>query len=331
MAQQAITANLESIERASQQNLMSKVLYVLRRWPVFPIFIIVTLVVSAVFAPFIAPNEPIKQDLRAKTDAPFWYETCGTKLNPVNNSEVPEVPWLDRCKQTGENFYPLGADPLGRGLLTRIIYGARVSLVLAAVAIVVGTLVGTVLGLSAGYFGGVIDELIMRLTDIATAIPYLLLALIIVTVLGQKVFINGDVIVLVLALASWPGIVRLVRGQCLQLKALDYVALAQIAGASTLRVMYRHILPGVTNTIVVATTLQVGSIILAESILSFLGAGVPPPTPSWGSMVADGRDYLSSAWWVAFFPGMAIFLTVLAFNFIGDWLRDRWDPRLRQL
>lgn len=328
---QAATANLESIERATNQTFISKVLYVLRRWPVFPIFIIVTLVISAVFAPIIAPNEPIKQDLRAKTDAPFWYSTCGTKQNPINNNEVPEVPWLDKCKQTGENFYPLGADPLGRGLLTRIIYGARVSLVLAAVAIVVGTLVGTVLGLSAGYFGGVLDELIMRLTDIATAIPYLLLALIIVTVLGQKVFINGDVIVLVLALASWPGIVRLVRGQCLQLKSLDYVALAQIAGASTLRIMYRHILPGVTNTIVVATTLQVGSIILAESILSFLGAGVPPPTPTWGSMVADGRDYLSSAWWVAFFPGMAIFLTVLAFNFIGDWLRDRWDPRLRQL
>ena len=330
MAQAAI-ANMRNIERATNQTFISKVLYVLRRWPVFPIFIIVTLIVSAVFAPLVAPNEPIKQDLRAKTDAPFWYETCGTKQNPVNNSEVPEVPWLDKCKQTGEHFYPLGADPLGRGLLTRIIYGARVSLVLAAVAIIVGTVVGTVLGLSAGYFGGIIDELIMRLTDIATAIPYLLLALIIVIVLGQKVLINGDVIVFVLALASWPGIVRLVRGQCLQLKSLDYVALAQIAGASTFRIMYRHILPGVTNTIVVATTLQVGSIILAESILSFLGAGVPPPTPTWGSMVADGRDYLSSAWWVAFFPGMAIFLTVLAFNFIGDWLRDRWDPRLRQL
>lgn len=328
---QAAAANIESIERASQQTALSKVLYVLRRWPVFPIFIIVALVVSAVFAPIIAPNEPIEQDLRAKTDAPFWYQECGAKQNPINNNEVPEVPWLDKCRQTGVNFYPLGADPLGRGLLTRIIYGARVSLVLAAVAIVVGTLVGTVLGLSAGYFGGILDELIMRLTDIATAIPYLLLALIIVTVLGQKVFINGDVIVLVLALASWPGIVRLVRGQCLQLKTLDYVALAQIAGASTFRIMYKHILPGVTNTIVVATTLQVGSIILAESILSFLGAGVPPPTPTWGSMVADGRDYLSSAWWVAFFPGMAIFLTVLAFNFIGDWLRDRWDPRLRQL
>ena len=327
----AATATLENIERATNQTFFSKVLYVMRRWPIFPIFIIAVLILSAVFAPLVAPHDPIKQDLRAKTDAPFWYEECGTKTHPVNNTEVPEVPWLDKCKQTGENFYFLGADALGRGLVTRIIYGARVSLVLAAVAIFVGTLVGTFLGLSAGYFGGVIDELIMRLTDIATAIPYLLLALIIVTVLGQKVFINGDVIVLVLALASWPGIVRLVRGQTLQLKSLDYVSLAHIAGASTIRIMYRHILPGVANTVVVATTLQVGSIILAESILSFLGAGVPPPTPTWGSMVADGRDYLSSAWWVAFFPGMAIFLTVLAFNFIGDWLRDRWDPRLRQL
>ena len=321
------TANLANIERASNQTLFRKTLYVLRRWPVFPIFIIAALIVCAVFAPLISPNDPIKQDLRAKTDAPAWYPACGTKINPVNGSEVKEVPWLDSCRQTGENFYMMGADPLGRGLLTRIIYGSRVSLRLAAVAIIVGTVVGTTLGLSAGYFGGIIDELIMRLTDIATAIPYLLLALIIVIVFGQEEY----VIIGVLALASWPGIVRLVRGQTLQLKNLDYVALASVAGASTPGIMYRHILPGVTNTIVVATTLQVGSIILAESILSFLGAGVPPPTPSWGSMVADGRDYLGSAWWVAFFPGMAIFLTVLAFNFIGDWLRDRWDPRLRQI
>ncbi len=321
------TANLTDIQRANRQDLLSRFLYVLRRWPIFPIFIILTLIVSAVFAPFVSPNDPVKQDLRAKTDAPFWYPACGTKTNPINGNEMKEVPWLDSCRQTGDNFYILGADPLGRGLLTRIIYGSRVSLRLAAVAIIVGTVVGTSLGLSAGYFGGIIDELIMRLTDIATAIPYLLLALIIVIVFGQEEY----VIVGVLALASWPGIVRLVRGQTLQLKSLDYVSLAMIAGASTPRIMYRHILPGVTNTIVVATTLQVGSIILAESILSFLGAGVPPPTPSWGSMVSDGRDYLSSAWWVAFFPGMAIFLTVLAFNFIGDWLRDRWDPRLRQL
>ena len=312
------TITLAEIERLSSRSQLSKALYVLRRWPVLPIFIISLLIGGALFAPFVAPNDPLKQDLRARTSAPIWYPDC----------KEGEVPFRISCVAAdSKNTYILGADALGRGLLSRIIYGARVSLTLAAVSIVIGTVVGTALGLSAGYFGGIIDELIMRITDIATAIPYLLLALIIVAVFGQKIY----VIVGVLALASWPGIVRLVRGQTLQLKTLDYVALAKVAGASTPRIMIKHILPGVTNTIVVATTLQVGSIILAEAILSFLGAGIPPPTPSWGSMISNGRDYLGSAWWVAFFPGIAIVLTVLAFNFIGDWLRDRWDPRLRQI
>ena len=291
------------------------------KWPIIPIVILSLVVICAVFADLIAPNERDKQDLRARTSAPFWKAECG-----VAEDGRKETSTFDNCR-TGGNKYLLGADPLGRGLLTRIIHGARISLTLAAVSITVGTIVGTTLGLMAGYFGGIIDELIMRITDIVTSIPYLLLALIIVIVLGQ----NFGVIVLVLALASWPGIVRLVRGQALQLRELDYVALAKVAGSSTPRILYAHILPGVSNTIVVATTLQVGSIILAEAILSFLGAGIPPPTPSWGSMVSDGRSYLGSAWWVAFFPGMAIFLTVMSFNFIGDWLRDRWDPRLRQL
>ncbi|MDA0771038.1 MAG: ABC transporter permease [Chloroflexi bacterium] len=306
------------IERQSSRSNISEALYVLRRWPVIPIFTIAVLIIGAVFAPLVSPNDPEKQDLRARTSAPIWFPDCLEGENGYTSTCVVVK---------SENTYPLGADPLGRGLLTRIIFGARVSLTLAAVSIIAGTLVGTTLGLTAGYFGGLVDEVIMRLTDVATAIPYLLLALIIVIVFGQK-FI---VIIGVLALASWPGIVRLVRGQTLQLKTLDYVSLARVAGASTPRIMINHILPGVTNTLVVATTLQVGSIILAEAILSFLGAGVPPPTPSWGSMVSDGRNYLGSAWWVAFFPGMAIFLTVLAFNFIGDWLRDRWDPKLRQI
>ena len=310
--------SLADIKKLGSRSQFSKVVYVLRRWPVLPIFIITTLIAGAVFAPFVAPNDPVRQDLRARTSAPIWYPDC----------QEGETPYQTSCVAAkSKNTYILGADALGRGLLSRIIFGARVSLTLAAVAIVIGTVVGTALGLTAGYFGGIVDELIMRITDIATAIPYLLLALIIVVVFGQKFY----VIVGVLALASWPGIVRLVRGQTLQIKTLDYVALAKVAGASTPRIMIKHILPGVTNTLVVATTLQVGSIILAEAILSFLGAGVPPPTPSWGSMISDGRDYLGSAWWVAFFPGIAIVLTVLAFNFIGDWLRDRWDPKLRQI
>ena len=312
---------VEEIFESQEQTGFRSFLAEVRRWPIIPIFILSLVVICAIFADLIAPNERDKQDLRARTSAPFWKAECG--VEPDGRKQTPT---FDNCR-TGGNKYLLGADPLGRGLLTRIIHGARISLTLAAVSIAVGTIVGTTLGGMAGYFGGIIDEIIMRVTDIVTSIPYLLLALIIVIVMGQ----NFGVIVLVLALASWPGIVRLVRGQALQLRELDYVALAKVAGSSTFRILYSHILPGVSNTIVVATTLQVGSIILAEAILSFLGAGIPPPTPSWGSMVSDGRSYLNSAWWVAFFPGMAIFLTVMSFNFIGDWLRDKWDPRLRQL
>ena len=292
----------------------------LRQWPVIPTFILGLVVFCAITADIISPNERDKQDLTARTSAPIWIGEC----KEVDGRK--ETPFFDSCRVRGSK-YLLGADPLGRGLLTRIIHGARISLTLAAVSITVGTIFGTTLGLLAGYFGEIVDEVIMRITDVVTSIPYLLLALIIVTVLGQSFL----VIVLVLALSSWPGIVRLVRGQTLQLRELDYVSLARVVGASTPRILVKHILPGTANTIVVATTLQVGTIILAESILSFLGAGIPPPTPSWGSMVADGRNYLGSAWWVAFFPGMAICLTVFSFNFLGDWLRDRWDPRLRQL
>ena len=307
---------LADIERRTQSSLRDKARYVLRRWPVLPILIVGSLAVAAAFAESIAPNLPNRQALLDRTAAPFWYPQCSPEQKPYIT---------DVCSRGGK--YILGADPLGRDILTRIIYGARVSLTLASISITVGMLIGAALGLAAGYFGKFVDEFVMRLTDIVTAIPYLLLALVIVVVAGQKYI----VIIGVLALASWPEIVRLVRGQTLQLKTLDYVSLARVSGASNFRILLRHILPGVMNTLVVATTLQVGSIILAESILGYLGAGVPPPTPAWGSMVAHGRGYLANSWWVAFFPGMAIFLTVLAFNFLGDWLRDRWDTRLRQI
>ncbi|MCI0437929.1 MAG: ABC transporter permease [Chloroflexi bacterium] len=291
-----------ALDRLTVRSGTRQVLYVLRRWPVIPIFIIAVLIACAIFAPWIAPKDPLRNSLFDRNDEPFWY-----------------------AESTGK--FVLGADPLGRDILSRIIHGARVSMMVAAISISMGVIVGTTLGLISGYFGGIVDELIVRLLDINAAIPFLLLALIVVMVFGQSL----AVLMGVLALSSWAGPARLVRGQTLQLKTLDYVALARVAGASTFRILYKHILPGVVSIIVVTATLEVGSIILAESILSFLGAGIPPPTPAWGSMVAEGRDYLGSAWWVAFFPGMAIFLTVLAFNFLGDWIRDRWDPRLRQL
>ena len=207
---QASRITLAEIHRRTHPTTFRRALYVLRRWPLIPIAIIGTLVICAVFAEYISPSLPNRQDLRDRTAAPFWYEPC----------TGDEKPYFDYCGRGGK--YILGSDALGRDVLTRIIHGARVSLTLASISITVGMLIGTTLGLVAGYYGRYIDEIVMRMTDIATAVPYLLLALVIVVVLGQKYY----VIIGVLALASWPEIVRLVRGQTLQLKTLDYVELA---------------------------------------------------------------------------------------------------------
>lgn len=288
---------------------------IFRKYPVIPAIIILTLVICAIFAPLIAPKDPERNNLRHRNYPPIWMD---------GDKDAAEI---SAGREPGN--YVLGADALGRDVLSRIIFGARVSLMVAAVAISAGLLIGTTLGLIAGYFGGLIDEVIMRLLDVNSAIPFILLALMVVIVIGQSL----TTLMIVLALSNWAGPARLVRGQALQLKTLDFVHLARVAGASDRRIIINHILPGTRSTIVVVATLEVGGVILAESILSFLGAGVPPPTPAWGSMISEGREYLLTgvAWWITVFPGIAIFLTVLAFNFIGDWLRDKWDPRLRQI
>jgi len=322
-ARQLSSSDISELGKVST---LQQTFYVLRRWPIIPMLILGTLITCAIFAPWVAPYDPEKDQLRAVLGAPPWRAACeegqlSNKFESCNTNGIPLGPKAEVYT------FVLGADQLGRDLLSRIVYGARLSLSLAAVAIVVGTVFGTSVGLTAGYFGGMVDELIMRVVDVFNAIPYLLLAIALVFVMGQ----SFAVVAFVLALGAWAGIARLVRGQTLQVRNFDYIALATVAGASTPRIMFKHLLPAVSNTVVVATTLQVGNTILSESILSFLGAGVPPPTPSWGADISNGREYLGSAWWVAFFPGMAIFLTVLSFNFIGDWLRDRWDPRLRQI
>ena len=205
--------------------------------------------------------------------------------------------------------------------------GARTSLMVVTVSIVVGTIIGTGLGLIAGYFGGLIDEIIMRLVDIWYGIPFVMVALIVAITVGAGLYTMMGL----LAAASFAGFVRQVRAEVLSIKERDYVALAIVAGASPPRILIMHILPGVLNTVVVIVTLSTGGLILAEAFLSFLGAGIPPPTPTWGAMVADGREYLRTAWWITVVPGIAILLIVLALNFLGDWLRDRLDPRLRQV
>ena len=282
----------------------------LRRWPIVPVLLLALVVVSGVMAPWIAPENPRKGDLRARMAPPVWLEG-------------------------GSAEHLLGTDHLGRDIFSRIIHGARISLIVAAVTLGLGGTTGVVLGLLAGWYGKWVDEIIMRVVDIALAIPLVLVALVMVVAIGQSFpsELGGQtgLIILVLAGFFWVRFARLIRGEVLQLKTLDYVALAKVAGATTPRILAVHIFPGVINTLIVLATLQVGFVILVESTLSFLGAGVPPPTPAWGSMVAEGRDFLAGAWWIATMPGVAILLTVMSLNLFGDWLRDKLDPRLRQL
>jgi peptide/nickel transport system permease protein len=260
------------------------------------------LVVPALFAPYIAPHDPLEGYLSKRLKPPAWV---------IGGS------WE----------HPLGTDPLGRDMLSRMIYGARVSLSVSLVSILMGGVVGTILGLVAGYFGGWTDALLMRLVDIAFSLPTLLLALVLAVVIGP----SFTTVIVVVASLLWARYARQVRAEVLSVKERDFIAQARLVGCSHLLTLFSHILPNVANTLIVLVTLQVGYVILLEGTLSFLGVGIPPPMPAWGLMVATGRSLIVSAWWVSFFPGLAILLTVLTLNLIGDWLRDRLDPKLRQI
>ena len=274
-----------------------------RRFPGIPLFILLfLLVLPGLFAPYLAPHNPIRGSLRARLKPPMWV-------------------------QGGALTHPLGTDKVGRDILSRIIYGARVSLAVSIVAILVSGVVGTALGLMAGYFGGRIDALIMRLVDISLGLPVILLALVFVAAVGA----SFATVVGVTAVLLWARYARQVRGETLSIRERDFVARARVAGASHFRIMLRYIFPNVVNTLTVLATLQIGAVILLESALSFLGAGIPRPTPTWGSMISDGRDLIVVAWWIAMFPGLAIMLTVLSLNLLGDWLRDHLDPKLRNV
>ena len=281
--------------------LLNKIFTFFKKWPVFSLSILIMLLFTAVFSFVISPHDPLDHNLRSRNIPPFFQEGGSTK-------------------------HILGTDPIGRDLLSRLIHGSRISMTVALISLVVGTLVGASLGLIAGYFGRYVDEVITRIVDIWAGLPYILIAMIIVGAIGASI----STMVVLMTLIAWSPFVRLVRADVLILKELEYISAAKIAGASNLRILSYHLLPGTINTIIVVATFSVGGMILVEAFLSFLGAGIPPPTPAWGSMIADGRQYMRQAWWVSVIPGICIFLVTASLSLLGDWLRDYFDPKLRQ-
>ncbi|MGI6130533.1 MAG: ABC transporter permease [Bacillota bacterium] len=270
------------------------------RAPIGAIAILTCVAAVAVFAPWLAPENPEKIVLTRRLTPPFWMEG-------------------------GSLAHPLGTDSLGRDILSRLIFGSRVSLIVGLVAVAAGAGVGIALGLATGYYGGVLDNVIMRIGDVQLAFPFILLAIALMAVLGEGL---GNVI-LVLSIRSWVPYARMVRGQVLALKEQEFVQAVRAIGAKDLRITVKHILPNVAAPVIVLASFSVARTIIAEASLSFLGLGVGVSAATWGAMISQGKDYLTDAWWISAFPGLAIMVTVLSINLIGDWLRDSLDPSLK--
>ena len=274
----------------------------IRGIPWTPVAILLLFLVCGIFGNFITPHDPMKTNLGAAKAPPFWQQGGSTK-------------------------YLLGTDAFGRDILSRIIRGAGISLQVGFAVVIFAGALGAVIALLTGYLGGWVDAVLMRITDMFLSMPYLMIAIALAAVLGP----SKNNIILIMALLGWAGYARVLRGEVLRIKGADFIKLAIVARAGNVRIMLRHIFPNIVNTLVVLATLQLGIVIIMESSLSFLGLGVPPPEPAWGSMVADGRVLMFSSWWVSTWPGIAILLVVLSCNLLGDWLRVRMDPKFRQL
>ena len=330
----------------------------IRRIPIIPLFVlIVFLIVPAAFADVLAQHDHTIGDLGRVLEPPGWIPDRATEQVIVQrardkNSEVslnnarrnidsgaatlidangngqPDISERTvRIEPGGSWEYPLGTDKQGRDVLSRLMHGARISLAVSCLAILLGGVLGTGLGMLAAFRGGLTDAILMRIVDIKLAFPSILLALTLVVAIGS----GFSTVVIVIALLLWARYARVVRGEALTIKERDFIDRAKVAGASNSRIMLRHIFPNVFNTVIVLATLEVGHVIILEATLSFLGAGIPRPQPAWGLMAADGREVITSSWWIFLFPCLAIVLTVLSMNLLGDWLRDRLDPKLRNV
>lgn len=261
------------------------------------LMLILILIFAAIFAPVLAPYDPYVGNLNDRLLPPYWQEG-------------------------GSTAHILGTDLLGRDTLSRLIWGARTSLSVAFAAILIGGFIGACLGIIAGYLGGWADIIIMRLVDLTFSFPTILLALVVGVVLGSS-FTN---IIIIISIVIWAPYARMARGDTLKVKEMDFVALAKVAGCSKASIMVRHIAPNVATSIIIMATLEVGLIIILEASLSFLGVGIPPPNPDWGSMISEGRSYIVTAWWLSVVPGIAILLTVLSFNLVGDAVTELLNP-----
>ena len=270
-----------------------------RRTALFGLLVVVLVILTSVAAPWLTQFDPVEQDIGQRLKAPGERDTAG-------------------------RLHLLGTDHLGRDLLARVIYGARPALLVGFAAVVISGLLGMAAGLLGGYFGGWIDDVLMRLADIQLAFPFILLAIAVIGVLGASL----KTIIIVIGVSSWVVYARVVRAAVFSLREREFVQAAQALGGRDGRILLRHILPNALTPWLVVATLDMARVIVIESALSFLGLGVQPPTPTWGGMLADGRVYISTAWWLATFPGLAILVSVLGINLFGDGLRDTLDPRL---
>ena len=270
------------------------------RWGLAAAAVLLLIVLVTLLAPWIAPHDPLSVNIRHRLGPPAWMEG-------------------------GVRAHLLGTDPVGRDLLSRMIYGGRVSLLVGVSAVILSATIGVLLGLAAGYFGARIDWTIMTVVNVMLTFPFVLLALAVIAVLGPSL-IN---MIAVLGVAGWPIYARVIRAETLALREREFVTAGRALGMSHLRLIFRQILPNLVSAIVVIATLQVAQVIVLESFLSFLGLGVQPPTPAWGNMLGEGRLYMLNSWWIATFPGLAIFLTTLAINLLGNALRDWLDPHMK--
>jgi peptide/nickel transport system permease protein len=294
--------HVETLERTQLTVKISLFMPFFKRFPVIPVLCLLPVVICGIFGPLFYPHNPSLMNLAGALKPPVFLHG-------------------------GELSYFLGTDHMGRDLLSRLIEGARISLLISVFGVVFSGFIGCTLGMMAGYFGGKLDEVIMRIVDAQMSIPAILLTILLAAALGAGV----TTIIISISVVFWTAYARVLRGETISLKQRDFITSATITGCNKKRIIMKHILPNLVSTITVLATLQLGRAILIEAAITFLGIGLQPPAAAWGLMISEGRIYMATAWWIPTFAGLAIMITVLGANLLGDWLRDKFDPKLRQL